>query len=119
GWPKIVANTLKNSAERSSAKMADVHAEKTSSIREELQDLRSSLPATDQMKFGFDNAKLHKGKMLFSAKNSNFSYEKDTFLWKENLNFEIVSGERLAIKGANGSGKTTLINVILGNLLPQ
>ncbi|MNE55117.1 ABC transporter ATP-binding protein uup [compost metagenome] len=48
----------------------------------------------------------------------NFSYgEKD--LWNENLNFEILSGDRLVIKGLNGSGKTTLIKIILGELIPS
>jgi len=34
------------------------------------------------------------------------------------LNFQITSGERIALKGNNGSGKTTLIKLILGNLEP-
>lgn len=119
GLPKIVSNTWKNSAERSTAKIAGVHTEKIGNIKQELQNLRSSLSETDQMKFGFDNAKLHKGKKLFVAENINFSYENGNYLWTENLNFQIVSGERIAIKGTNGSGKTTLIKVILGNLKPQ
>lgn len=117
--PKIVSNTWKNSAERSTAKIAGVHAEKIGNIRQELQKLRSSLAETDQMKFEFDNAKLHKGKKLFIAENINFGYENKKYLWTENLNFQIISGERIAIKGANGSGKTTLIKVILGKLIPQ
>jgi ATPase subunit of ABC transporter with duplicated ATPase domains len=35
------------------------------------------------------------------------------------LNFQITSGERIALKGANGSGKTTLIKLILGDIEPQ
>jgi ATPase subunit of ABC transporter with duplicated ATPase domains len=34
------------------------------------------------------------------------------------LNFQLTSGDRVAIKGANGSGKTTLIRMILGALQP-
>src|SRR5690606_13885000 len=43
----------------------------------------------------------------------------DQQLWKENLSFQINSGERIAIQGANGSGKTTLIRLILGNIEPS
>lgn len=119
GLPKIVANTWKNSAERSTSKMAGVHSEKIGNIQTELRNLRSSLSETDQMKLDFDNYKLHKGKKIFTAENMNYAYKDEKYLWNENMNFQIVSGERIAIKGANGSGKTTLLKVILGNLIPQ
>lgn len=119
GVARIMMNTLRNNAENSTAKMKSIHTEKIGNIKQDLQNLRSSLSETNQMKFGFDNAKLHKGKKLFVAKNINFSYENQNYLWKENLSFQMVSGERIAIKGTNGSGKTTLIKVILGNLAPK
>jgi ATPase subunit of ABC transporter with duplicated ATPase domains len=118
GLPKIVSNTWKNSAERSTAKIAGVHTEKISDISQDLQELRSSLPDIDKMKFGFDNSALHKGKVLFTATDINFGYDKQ-LLWKENLNFQITSGERIALKGKNGSGKTTLIKLILGDIEAQ
>lgn len=119
GLPKIVANTWKNSAERSTAKITGVHADRTTSIQQELRELRSSLSANDQMKLGFDNATVNKGKMFCITDNINFAYDNEKYLWKDNLSFQLARGERMAIKGANGSGKTTLINVILGNLVPQ
>ncbi|WP_461534292.1 ribosomal protection-like ABC-F family protein [Sinomicrobium sp.] len=119
GLPKIVSNTFKNSAERSSAKIAAVHSEKIGNIKSELQNLRSSLSETSQMKIDFDNSKLHKGKVIFTAENINFTYKDEKYIWTEKLNFQILSGERIAIKGTNGSGKTTLIKVILGNITPQ
>lgn len=118
GLPKIVSNTWKNSAERSTAKIAGVHTEKIGGLKEELQELRSALPNIDKMKFGFDNSALHKGKTLIKADEINYSY-KNHPLWKENLTFQITSGERLVLKGINGSGKTTLIKIILEKLEPQ
>ncbi len=118
GLPKIVSNIWKNSAERSTAKIAGVHTEKIGGISQDLQELRSSLPDIDKMKFGFDNSALHKGKILFTATNINFAYNTQP-LWTENLNFQIISGERIALKGQNGSGKTTLIKLILGDIEPQ
>ncbi len=115
GVARIMMNTLRNKAENSSSKLKDVHAEKISGISEDLRQLRSSLPAIDQMKFGFSTISFPKGKMIFRAEELNFSY-KNQLLWKENLNFEILSGNRLNIKGINGSGKTTLIKIILGEL---
>lgn len=118
GLPKIVANTWRNSAERSTAKTAAVHAGKTENMKEELHKLRASRTETDQMKFGFDHSALHKGKKLFIAEGINFSYGNGKQLWHENIGLRIVSGERIAIKGTNGSGKTTLIKIMLGQLSP-
>lgn len=118
GIARIRMNTLRNNAENSTSKIKSVHAEKIGGISQELQELRSALPDIDKMKFGFDNSALHKGKILFAATDINFSYNTQP-LWKENLNFQITSGERIALKGANGSGKTTLIKLILGNIEPR
>lgn len=143
GTAGILMNTLRNKAENSTAKLKNVHSDKIGDITQNLQTLRSELPDMDKIKFGFDNSTLHKGKIIFKATGINFGYEKPVsqtqnkedrkrpeaetphpthtqqFLWKENLDFQITSGERIAIKGSNGSGKTTLIKIILGELKPQ
>ena len=118
GVPTIALNTLRNNAEKSTSRMKDIHAEKIGNISQELNNIRKELPDADKMKIGFDNSELHKGKILVTARNMNFSYDGQP-LWKQPLNFIIKSGERIAIKGVNGSGKTTLIKLILGKLQPQ
>lgn len=115
GVARIMMNTLRNNAENSSSKIKSVHVEKIDGISKELRELRSALPDIDQMKFGLDASALHKGKILLKASAVNFKY-RDQFLWKENLDIEITSGERIALKGSNGSGKTTLIKMLLGEL---
>jgi ATPase subunit of ABC transporter with duplicated ATPase domains len=118
GTPKIMINKLKNDAERSSARLKDVLAEKTGDIARELTELRKELPHMDGMRFGFDNSALHFGKILVTAESVNFSYDNRT-LWKQPPDFRIRSGERIALRGSNGSGKTTLIKIILGELQPE
>jgi len=118
GVPTIFMNTLRNNAENSSSKIKGVHAEKVGSISKEMSSLRKELPAIDQMKMGFDNSALHLGKILITANGINFGYG-DKVLWQAALNFQISSGERIAIEGPNGSGKSTLIKLILSGLQPQ
>ena len=118
GVARIMMNTLRNSAENSTSKLKTAHAEKIEGILQKLQELRSSLPDTDKMKFGFEHAALHKGKILFTADDINVSYGVQP-LWRENMKLQIISGERIALKGLNGSGKTTLIKLILGKMAPQ
>lgn len=118
GVARIMMNTLRNNAEKSKSKLKRIHAEKIDGIRKELQELRSALPDTDKMKFGFDNSVLHKGKILVKAVEINYSYSNQR-LWKDNFSFQITSGRRFVLQGLNGSGKTTLIKIILGKLEPQ
>lgn len=117
GVAKIMMNTLRNSAENSTAKAKSVHTEKMEGIATELKELRAALPDIDQMKLGFDYTHLHKGKILFTTTDINFKYGK-LFVWNESLSLQINSGDRIALKGANGSGKTTLIRLLLGELQP-
>ncbi|GAA4204802.1 ABC-F family ATP-binding cassette domain-containing protein [Pedobacter jeongneungensis] len=117
GLPTISMNTLKNNAEKSTAKLKGVHAEKLGHISSELSQLRSALPDTDKMKIGFNQATLHKGKSIVEAREINFGFY-DQLLWKEPISFQVFSGRRYVIKGRNGSGKTTLIRIILGELKP-
>lgn len=118
GVARIMMNTMRNNAENSTSKIKGAHAEKIGVISQELQELRLALPDIDKMKFDIDNSALHKGKILFKATEVNYSYN-HKLLWKDNLTFQIASGECLALKGLNGSGKTTLIKIILGKLAPQ
>jgi ATPase subunit of ABC transporter with duplicated ATPase domains len=117
GVPTIVMNSLRNNAEKSTARLKDVHAEKTGTISAALNDLRKELPGIDKMRFGFDHSTLHKGKILINAKDINYGYG-EYLLWKHALVFQITSGERIVLKGLNGSGKTTLINIMLGKIEP-
>ncbi|MBB6236959.1 ATPase subunit of ABC transporter with duplicated ATPase domains [Pedobacter sp. AK013] len=118
GLPTISMNTLKNNAEKSTAKLKGVHAEKLEHISTEMSQLRSALPDVDKMKIGFNQSTLHKGKSIVVAKEINFAFH-DQLIWKEPISFQIFSGGRYVIKGRNGSGKTTLIKLILGQLQPS
>ncbi len=117
GTARIMMNTLRNNAEKSTSKMKEAHAGKVSGISEELQQLRATVPERDKMRLDFDNSALHTGKILFAGKSINQVYN-GHLLWRQGLTLEITSGERLAIMGTNGSGKTTLIKMILGDMTP-
>ncbi|QNF33210.1 ABC-F family ATP-binding cassette domain-containing protein [Adhaeribacter swui] len=118
GISRIMMNTLRNQAENSTSRLKGIHAEKVGTISQNLHELRKDLSDTDKIKFGFDQSRLHRGKILFTAKELNYCYQ-EQLLWQQGLTFQITSSERIAIKGSNGSGKTTLIRIILGELAPQ
>ena len=117
GLPTISMNTFRNNAEKSTARMKGVYEEKVGDLSRELQELRATLPDADKMRMALDHSGLHKGKVLITACNLNVRYGR-RLLWQEGLNLQVLSGERIAIKGSNGSGKTTLIKTLLGGLQP-
>ncbi|GGH70926.1 ATPase subunit of ABC transporter with duplicated ATPase domains [Filimonas zeae] len=117
GLPTIAMNTFRNNAEKSTARMKDVHEEKTGALAENLQQLRKELPVADTMKLAFAYSGVHRGKLLVTAREVNMQFG-GRYLWKQPLHIEIRSGERIAVKGQNGSGKTTLLRLLLGQLTP-
>ena len=63
------------------------------------------------------NIKEKKSDLLAEFKDVTFSYDKDTIL--ENADFEMQSGEFIAISGLSGIGKSTFLKLILGILKPK
>lgn len=118
GIPRIAMGNFKDQAEKSSVKMKGIHDEKMASIHSSITDIQTSLPDMRSMKIDFNSPDLHIGKILVTAKDINFGYGADP-LWKDPLNLQIRSGDRMLISGNNGTGKTTLIKLILGRLEPS
>ena len=110
-------NTIKNKSEQSTSKLQEVHSDKVNGILQNLQQLKQQLPEVKEFKMTFENSNLHAGKILIKAEDVNFGYNSGC-LWENPLNFQIRSGERIAISGKNGSGKTTLLKLILGKVKP-
>lgn len=117
GVARIVMNARANLAENSSSKLKEKHAEIIGDKQQNLSELRQKQRLNSELKIDFENAQLHKGKLLIEAVNINFGYSIEKFLWENPLNVEIRSGERIHIMGNNGSGKTTLIKLFIGELV--
>ncbi len=117
GVARIMMKTLKNSAEKTTSRLKEIHEGKSRELETALQQLRNQLPDSDKMKLNLDNSNLHTGKILFSASGLNHSY-KDNKLWTNDISLEIRSHDRITLSGPNGSGKTTLLNIIAGKLKP-
>jgi ATPase subunit of ABC transporter with duplicated ATPase domains len=118
GLPTIMMKTFKNSAEKSTARLKDVHNDKINNISQQLADLRNAVPDADKIKVDMGHSELYVGKMLLRANGINFSYN-ENHIWQHDVTLEIRSGERVAVNGPNGAGKTTLIRIILAQLEPR
>ena len=108
---------MKQHAEQSTVKLKDIHDEKMGSINSTITDIQNTLPDMKQMKTDFNSPNLHTGKILITVKDMNFGYGQDG-LWKEPLNLQVRSGDRIQFSGNNGAGKTTLLKLLVGELEP-
>ena len=118
GLPTISMNTFRNRAEKSTAHMKGVHAEKTENLSMQLDQLRREQSDVGRIKIDIGHSSVHKGKVLAALRNVNVRLG-ERWLWQQPLSVEIRSGERVAVKGDNGSGKTTLLKLLLGQLTPS
>lgn len=57
--------------------------------------------------------------ILLECKNISFSYSQEANNVLNQVNFELLDGDRLLIDGASGTGKTTLLKVIAGLYAPS
>ncbi|WKZ68737.1 MAG: ABC-F family ATP-binding cassette domain-containing protein [Melioribacteraceae bacterium] len=114
--PKILANQLKGSGEKTLKKLNDIHNEKINDIEGKLSEVKSKQRSNYNIKFDLEQNAKQKHSNLVTAEVINFSYDDSKTLWKENMSFTIYGGERIVLKGKNGSGKTTLLKIIRGEL---
>ncbi|WP_164108479.1 MULTISPECIES: ATP-binding cassette domain-containing protein [Sphingobacterium] len=118
GVARIMMNTLKNKAEKSTSKLKAVHQSKISDLTKDLNSLKSTVPDLDKMKFGFKNINMHEGKTLFEGTNIQIIKKNGQKLWSNPLHILIRSGQRMAIQGDNGTGKSSLLKVIQKQIVP-
>jgi ATPase subunit of ABC transporter with duplicated ATPase domains len=114
--PRIIAGGLKNKAERSTARMINVHEEKIANLLHNIEETKRQIQEYETLKIEIQTPELDPGKLLIDFVDVNFRYS-DRSLWRD-LSFQIKSGERVQIEGENGSGKTTLLKIITRELEP-
>ena len=61
GVARIMMNTMRNQAENSTGKTKNMHSEKIEGISDNLQEVRSKIPGTDRIRFGFEHSSMHQG----------------------------------------------------------
>ena len=98
GISRMAINTLKDRAEKSTTKLADIHRDKSEKLVAERSQIRNRLGEVSLLKTDFNASALHPGKILLTARDINFTYE-ISFLWKAPLSLKLVTGELLPASG--------------------
>lgn len=119
GIPRIILKGRQDKGEHTSAKLADKHEGILRNSQQTLSELRQKQRVNSEFKIDFDDAQLHRGKLLVQAIGVNFGYVDDELIWDAPLSIEVRSGERIHLRGDNGTGKTTLLKLLVGELQPR
>ncbi|MDR0661025.1 MAG: ATP-binding cassette domain-containing protein [Prevotellaceae bacterium] len=116
--PRSLRKKAKNSGENTASRLKDKHSKIVEDHKNTLTELKLKRGNTNELKIDFDDANLRSGKQLVVAEQIRYSYPNSKPLWDEPMDIEVLSGDRIHIKGNNGSGKTTLLKLLLGHLQP-
>jgi ATPase subunit of ABC transporter with duplicated ATPase domains len=119
GIPKGALNYLIGRGERTAAGLKDIHDKRVEKSADELGNAKDKLPPNSKMKIDFTEKANPDMKIIVSCEDINYSFNAQTMLWTNNINFMLRGNERLHLKGLNGSGKSTLLKIIAGELFPS
>jgi ATPase subunit of ABC transporter with duplicated ATPase domains len=108
-WPTIVSDAKTLQAQETSGRKKSAIDYKKQDLLDKLTDLR--LPEVIIPKFSLSAADIG-DRSVVSIQDASIGYT-DPIL--QNINLELSSKNRIAIKGNNGRGKTTLIKAILND----
>ncbi len=117
--PRIMRNTLRDSSERTAAKLGGRHEEIITESREKLSALRRQRGALKDLKINLDDTPVRHDKLLIEARGVNVAWDGGEPLWRSDIDLRLYSHDRLQITGDNGSGKTTLVKLLTGAIEPS
>lgn len=108
-WPTIVSKSKALNAQETSGRKKSAIDHKKQDLLDKLANLR--IPEVIMPKFSLSSSDIGNRSVL-SIQDASVGYI-DPIL--QNINLELGSKDRIAIRGNNGSGKTTLIKAILND----
>jgi ATPase subunit of ABC transporter with duplicated ATPase domains len=119
GMPTILLNAMRNTAQRTTARLATTHDDRVAGARDALAGARERVDQFRELAACMPEVDLPAGKLVLEIEDVCFRYPGSERPLFDRLGLRMVGPERVAIAGPNGSGKTTLLELIRGELTPD
>jgi ATPase subunit of ABC transporter with duplicated ATPase domains len=117
GIPTILLNAMRDTSERTTARLSETLQDKTAAAQQNLEQARERVDARPELDIALTRVDLPAGKMVLDLEGVAFRYEGGPELLAD-FTLRMTGPERVAVAGPNGSGKTTLLRLIRGELQP-
>ncbi|MFD6096380.1 ATP-binding cassette domain-containing protein [Nocardiopsis flavescens] len=114
GMPKIFANTMKNKAEGSAAKLKGVHEDRIQEARERREEAAEAVRADAEIRVELPETAVPAGREVLAVRGLTPVHGT-----LSGVDLLVRGPERIALVGRNGAGKTTLLRTLLGELEPR
>lgn len=108
------------SAQKTTARLNEVHEKRLEKAISDVNFAKENLREKYSIQIDVEKTKIPQFKEMIMCNNLNYKYDNSNiFVWKYNLNLEILGNKRIAVVGKNGSGKSTLVKLIMKKLNPS
>lgn len=118
GLSKIEIQGKKSQAERTNARLHNLHEERLAKARQNLQVVRENVRNETLARLHLGATALPTSKTVVEAKAVNLRWPGGDWLWPTAHHVHLIGPTRLRLEGASGSGKSTLAAMLIGRLRP-
>lgn len=117
GAPRIVLGMMKNRSENTGGENARLAERRREEAVNAAAEARERIEILQPLTVQLSPTNLPTGKVVVRVEELTVGYSPGQPIL-ENLSFEIIGPERVALNGPNGAGKTTLLAVLMRDLMP-
>jgi ATPase subunit of ABC transporter with duplicated ATPase domains len=117
GLARIFAGNMKNSAEASTGRSAELHANRVHAAQARLDEASRAVRDEQRLAIQLPATTVPAGRDMFVGEDLQVRYgDRDVFDGGADL--AVRGPERIALTGPNGAGKSTLLRLLSGDLVP-
>ncbi len=117
GLPRIALNYLRDSSERTGARLSAALQDRVDESRQALEAARERAGEQRELDVELAAVEVPAGKMVLELAHVSYRHPQGPPLI-DDFSLRLTGPERVALAGRNGSGKTTLLRLALGQLQP-
>jgi ATPase subunit of ABC transporter with duplicated ATPase domains len=117
GMPKILVNMMRETSQRTTARLSETLQDKTAAAQRALEGARARVDQRPELDIALARVDLPAGKAVLDLEGVAFRYAGGPELLS-GFSLRLTGPERVAVVGPNGSGKSTLFGLIRGELQP-